>query len=70
MGTRIVDNPLRRTDVIGEHEAILEALERRDGQAAANAVTHHIRATAQVALARDHAVDPARADGVSSSPSP
>lgn len=57
MGTRIVDNPLRRTDVIGEHEAILDALERRDEQAAADAVTHHIRATAQVALARDGAAD-------------
>src|SRR5207244_9533074 len=55
MGTRIVDNPARRTDVIGEHEAILAALERRDEQAASDAVTHHIRATAQVALARDGA---------------
>ncbi len=57
MGTRIVDNPSRRTDVIGEHEAIVAALERRDEQAASDAVTRHIRATAQVALARDGAVD-------------
>ena len=63
MGTRVVDNPARRTDVIGEHEAILSALERRDGEAAADAVTHHIRATAQVALARDAAADADRADG-------
>jgi DNA-binding GntR family transcriptional regulator len=55
MGTRIVDKPSRRGDVIAEHEAILGALERRDAQAAADAVTHHIRATAQVALARDNA---------------
>jgi len=54
---RIVDNPSRRTDVIGEHEAIVAALERRDEQAASDAVTRHIRATAQVALARDGAVD-------------
>jgi GntR family transcriptional regulator, rspAB operon transcriptional repressor len=55
MGTRIVDNPSRRGDVIGEHEAILAALEQRDAEAASDAVTHHIRATAQVALARDGA---------------
>jgi DNA-binding GntR family transcriptional regulator len=55
MGTRIVDNPSRRGDVIGEHEAILDALEKRDAQAASDAVTHHIRATAQAALARDGA---------------
>jgi DNA-binding GntR family transcriptional regulator len=55
MGTRIVDNPTRRGDVIAEHEAILAAVERRDAGAAADAVTHHIRATAQVALARDSA---------------
>jgi DNA-binding GntR family transcriptional regulator len=57
MGTRIVDNPTRRTDVVGEHEAILAALERHDEQAASDAVTHHIRATAQVALARDGVAD-------------
>ncbi len=57
MGTRIVHNPSRRTDVIGEHEAIVAALERRDEQAASDAVTRHIRATAQVALARDGAAD-------------
>ncbi|HET6318288.1 MAG TPA: GntR family transcriptional regulator [Chloroflexota bacterium] len=57
MGTRIVDNPTRRTDVVGEHEAILAALERHDEQAASDAVTHHIRATAQVALARDGLAD-------------
>ena len=62
MGTRVVDNPTRRADVIGEHEAILRALERRDEQAAADAVMHHIRATAQVALARDGAADAALAD--------
>jgi DNA-binding GntR family transcriptional regulator len=55
MGTRIVDQPSRRGDVIAEHEAILAAVERRDAQAAAAAVTHHIRATAEVALARDTA---------------
>jgi DNA-binding GntR family transcriptional regulator len=55
MGTRIVDNRVRRTDVIGEHEAIVAALERRDELAASEAVTHHIRATARVALARDGA---------------
>jgi DNA-binding GntR family transcriptional regulator len=54
MGTRIVDRPSRRGDVIAEHEAILAAVERRDAQAAEAAVTHHIRATAQVALARDN----------------
>jgi GntR family transcriptional regulator, rspAB operon transcriptional repressor len=53
MGTRIVENPTRRGDVVAEHEAILAAVERRDAQAAVDAVTHHIRATAQVALARD-----------------
>jgi GntR family transcriptional regulator, rspAB operon transcriptional repressor len=58
MGTRIVDNPVRRTDVIAEHEAILAALERRDAEAAALAVTHHIRATAQMALARDGVAEP------------
>src|SRR5262249_4408063 len=52
MGTRIVDNPLRRTDVVEEHEAIVDALARRDEQAASLAVTRHIRETAQVALAR------------------
>ena len=57
MGTRVVDNPSRRTDVIGEHEAILAALERRDAQAASEAITHHIQATAQVALARDGAAE-------------
>jgi DNA-binding GntR family transcriptional regulator len=57
MGTRIVDNPSRRIDVIGEHEAIVAALEQRDEQAASDAVTHHIRATAQVALARDGVAD-------------
>jgi len=55
MGTRIVDNPLRRTDVVGAHEAIVTALEQRDEHAATAAVTHHIRATAEVALARDGA---------------
>jgi DNA-binding GntR family transcriptional regulator len=50
MGTRIVDNPMRRRDVIAEHEAILAAVERRDAGAATEAVTHHVRATAQVAL--------------------
>jgi GntR family transcriptional regulator, rspAB operon transcriptional repressor len=53
MGTRIVDTPSRRAEVIAEHEAILAAVERRDGPAAEAAVTHHIRATAQMALARD-----------------
>jgi DNA-binding GntR family transcriptional regulator len=53
MGTRIVENPTRRGDVVAEHEAILAAVERRDAPAAVDAVTHHIRATAQVALARD-----------------
>jgi GntR family transcriptional regulator, rspAB operon transcriptional repressor len=52
MGTRIVDNPVRRADVIEEHEAIVDALARRDEQAASLAVTRHIRETAQVALAR------------------
>jgi DNA-binding GntR family transcriptional regulator len=60
MGTRIVDKPSRRGDVIAEHEAILAALERHDAQAAADAVTHHIRATAQVALARDGGSVPSR----------
>jgi DNA-binding GntR family transcriptional regulator len=53
MGTRIVDEPSRRTDVIREHEAILAALARRDGGVAARSVIRHIRATAQVALARE-----------------
>ena len=61
MGTRIVDNPARRTDVIAEHRAILAALERRDAQAAAEAVSHHIQATAQMALARDGAAEAAPA---------
>jgi DNA-binding GntR family transcriptional regulator len=55
MGTRVVDNPSRRGDVIAEHVAILAAVERHDAEAAADAVLHHIRATAQVALARDGA---------------
>ena len=55
MGTRIVDNPSRRTDVIREHKSILVALERRDAAVAAMAVTRHVRATAKVALARDSA---------------
>jgi DNA-binding GntR family transcriptional regulator len=53
MGTRIVDDPSRRTDVIREHTSILAALERRDSAVAAMAVTRHVRATAKVALARD-----------------
>ena len=53
MGTRIVDNPTRRADVVAEHVAIVDALERKDTQAAADAITYHVRATAQVALARD-----------------
>jgi GntR family transcriptional regulator, rspAB operon transcriptional repressor len=53
MGTRIVDTPSRRAEVVAEHEAILAAVERRDGPAAEAAVLHHIRATAQIALARD-----------------
>jgi DNA-binding GntR family transcriptional regulator len=53
MGTRIVDDPVRRGDVIREHKSILAALERRDSAAAAMAVTRHVRATAKVALARD-----------------
>jgi DNA-binding GntR family transcriptional regulator len=53
MGTRIVDDPSRRIDVIHEHKSILAALERRDSAAAAMAVTRHVRATAKVALARD-----------------
>jgi DNA-binding GntR family transcriptional regulator len=53
MGTRIVDDPSRRTDVIREHQSILAALERRDTGVAAMAVTRHVRATAKVALARD-----------------
>jgi DNA-binding GntR family transcriptional regulator len=63
MGTRIVDDPSRRGDVVGEHEAILAAIERRDAQAASDAITHHIRATAQVALAHDGAAT-ARAPGL------
>jgi DNA-binding GntR family transcriptional regulator len=63
MGTRVVDNPSRRADVIGEHEAILDALERRDEQGAVDAVTHHIQVTAQAALARDGAANVV-ADGI------
>jgi DNA-binding GntR family transcriptional regulator len=63
MGTRIVDDPLRRADVIREHEAVLAALERRDEQAAVEAITHHVQATAQVALARDGAAAQVLVDG-------
>lgn len=51
MGTRCVDRASRREDVVAEHHAILAALERRDARAAEAAVSHHIRATAEIALA-------------------
>jgi DNA-binding GntR family transcriptional regulator len=51
MGTRVVDSETRRRHVVPEHRAVLEALQRRDVDAAAAAITHHVRATAQVALA-------------------
>jgi DNA-binding GntR family transcriptional regulator len=56
MGTRVVAAETRRRDVvIGEHTAILAALERRDGDAAVAAVTRHIRMTAEAAAAASSA---------------
>jgi DNA-binding GntR family transcriptional regulator len=55
MGTRIVDRPTRRGDLVAEHRAILAALERHDADAAAHAVAHHISVTADAALGRDGA---------------
>ena len=50
MGTRIVEAETRRRDVvIGEHRAILAALEQRDADAAVEAVSRHIRMTAEAA---------------------
>jgi DNA-binding GntR family transcriptional regulator len=52
MGARIVDQPARRGEVVGEHQDILDALGQRDPEAASAAVMHHVQATARVALAR------------------
>jgi DNA-binding GntR family transcriptional regulator len=57
MGTRVVDDPSRRADVVAEHERIVAALEQHDESAATDAVTHHVRATAHAALAHDGAAD-------------
>ncbi len=62
MGTRIVDQPARRSEVVGEHQGILDAIEQRDSDAASAAVMHHVQATARVALART-GVDDGPLDG-------
>ena len=56
MGTRIVDSPERRQEVLNEHRAILKALGRQDPAAAQAAVVRHITETARVALAQDSVV--------------
>jgi DNA-binding GntR family transcriptional regulator len=53
MGARMVGDSPRRADVLYEHTTILSALERRDPEAAAQAVVKHIAATARMALAQE-----------------
>ncbi len=50
MGIEAVGRPGRMAQVMREHQAIVDALERRDDRAALGALSEHLRATAQVLL--------------------
>jgi DNA-binding GntR family transcriptional regulator len=57
MGRRVVNDLSRWGDVVNEHEAILAGLQSGDPQTAAAAVSGHINATAEMALARAQVAD-------------
>lgn len=63
MGLEALRQPKRMQRVIGEHEAILEALERRDEVEAAEAMQRHLSSTIAV-LEEKHAMSVHRRSGI------
>lgn len=52
LGARVVVDPSRQPEVVREHTTIIDALEERDADAAASAISQHIRSTAVAADVR------------------